>query len=973
MRIEPVLHARLEDEISPLEKMIMDLEPFKHQIKVGHLNTVSIPKHRDEIQWVVGRAGLDIFAASETNIKANTPAHRFNIPGYKLLRHDRIAPKGGVGIYFRDIFKPKRIDIRYAALQPEMIFAEVEINGNKIAIGVIYKPPSTSYNIYAEIQEVLAFITTKYTHVIIMGDFNIDLLKNDRPSEFFKNIVLQPFGLHEVIHQPTRITSNSATLIDNLLVTEQDCVKCSGVVDFPGISDHCMVYMAYNLKRPKFKPVTITRRDFRNFDKDNFRQDMELAPWGNVLTIDEDGSEISIDDKVTIVENIYKEFMDKHAPFKEAIIKRPVKSSWMTDDILEIMDTRDKYKNMFNRYKVDYFNDRYKELRNEVNHRIRRAKIKEFNETINDKIKDSKSFHNALKKHNVVSSKKATDINCPFPPDMMNDTFCESHNAEVDFEKITRTINRINCKQKKGGTFKLQQVTEDTVIKIAKSLKSNSTGVDEISAFFIKLSIDKSAAAITNIINASFRTGTFPDRWKKAIVIPIPKIDTPLSPTDFRPISLLSVLSKIIEKVVAQQIVSYLLQYELFDIHQSAYRINHGCSTALLTITDDFFTAMDKGDIIVLALLDYSKAFNCANHDITLAKLKSLGFDNTALRWINSYLSGRSQRVKTQNGFSKWKNLINGVPQGSILGPLLFTILLIDIKDSIKECNIHLYADDSQLYIMGSIQNIQIMMARLNEDLRRIHSFSDNNNLHLNIGKCKFIIIGSSQNLKTIDEINLPRIEISGIALKRKREVYDLGVLLDENLSWEKHCDKIIGKAYGKLREAYRAKNFLNRKSKIVIVESYVLSQFNYCDTVMQNLSQAVKDKIQKLQNACTRFIFGLRKYDHISQHFRELNSLNMNNRRILHSASQMHKITLGKAPTYLCRKIRYRNAFHLHNTRGNTMLHIPAYRNTYGRDRFFRKVAQSYNRFLGLQGFTRNMSISNFKKKLKDHLIENQ
>ena len=227
--------------------------------------------------------------------------------------------------------------------------------------------------------------------------------------------------------------------------------------------------------------------------------------------------------------------------------------------------------------------------------------------------------------------------------------------------------------------------------------------------------------------------------------------------------------------------------------------------------------------------------------------------------------------------------------------------------------------------------------------------------------------------MKTIDEINLPRIEISGIALKRKREVYDLGVLLDENLSWEKHCDKIIGKAYGKLREAYRAKNFLNRKSKIVIVESYVLSQFNYCDTIMQNLSMAVKDKIQKLQNACTRFIFGLRKYDHISQHFKELNSLNMNNRRILHSASQMHKITLGKAPTYLCSKIRYRNAFHLHNTRGNTMLHIPAYRNTYGRDRFFRKVAQSYNRFLGLQGFTRNMSISNFKKKLKGHLIEYQ
>ena len=555
----------------------------------------------------------------------------------------------------------------------------------------------------------------------------------------------------------------------------------------------------------------------------------------------------------------------------------------------------------------------------------------------------------------------------------MNETFCESHNAAVDFEKIARTINWINSKQKKGGTFTLHEVTEREVIKIAKSLKSNATGADDISPYFVKLSIEQSAAALTDIINTSFRTGIFPESWKKAIVIPIPKIETPLTPTDYRPISLLSVLSKIIEKLVSQQVVNYLLQYQLFDTHQSAYRTNHGCATALLTITDDFFSAMDKGEVILLTLLDYSKAFNCANHDITLAKLKSLGFDNTALKWVNSYLSGRSQKVKTQDGFSQWKNLVNGVPQGSILGPLLFTILLIDIKDSIKNCSIHLYADDSQLYIMGNTRDIHLMIAKLNEDLRKIHNFSVANNLLLNTGKCKFIIIGSDKNLKDIDAMNLPHIEIAGTPLKRKREVYDLGVLLDENLSWETHCDKVIGKAYGKLREAYQAKNFLNRKSKIAVVEAYVLSQLNYCDIIMQNLSQAIKAKIQKLQNACTRFIFGLRKYDHISEHFRQLNTTNMDNRRNLHSLSQMHKITNSKAPTYLCNKISYRNALHRHNTRGNTLLHIPAYRNTYGRDRYFRRVAQSYNRTMSLAGFTRDMSIASFKKKLKRHLIENQ
>ena len=141
----------------------------------------------------------------------------------------------------------------------------------------------------------------------------------------------------------------------------------------------------------------------------------------------------------------------------------------------------------------------------------------------------------------------------------------------------------------------------------------------------------------------------------------------------------------------------------------------------------------------------------------------------------------------------------------------------------------------------------------------------------------------------------------------------------------------------------------------------------------MQNISQGVIAKIQKLQNACTRFSFGLRKFDHISAHFRQLNVLNMENRRLLHSATLMHKITSNKAPVYLCSKICYRNALHLHNTRGNTKLHIARYNNVYGRDRFFRKVAQSYNRLLDLNDFKLGMSVANFKKKLKIHLLASQ
>ena len=188
-----------------------------------------------------------------------------------------------------------------------------------------------------------------------------------------------------------------------------------------------------------------------------------------------------------------------------------------------------------------------------------------------------------------------------------------------------------------------------------------------------------------------------------------------------------------------------------------------------------------------------------------------------------------------------------------------------------------------------------------------------------------------------------------------------------------KHVNKGIGQAYGRLKNACHSKNLLDGKGKIIVVEYYILSQLNYCNTIMQNLKQGIKVKIQKLQNACTRFIFGLRKFDHISEHFRQLNVPNMENWRVLHSATLMHKITTKKAPTYLCSKIIYRNALHVYNTRGNDKLHIPVYRKLYGRDRFFRRVAQAYNGFMDLEGFRRDMSIDNFKKKLKRYLIESQ
>ena len=958
----------------PISKIKSQFEPYEHLLKFGHLNTVSIPKHKDELYRLISLLDFDFFAASETNIKPSTPSRLYKMPGYKFIHKDRThTTKGGVGIYFKDIYKPQKIEVNYDNLHPEMLFCEVEINRNKVAIGVVYKTPAESYRIYEEIQEILAFITTKYKHVVLLGDFNVDLLKKNRESEFFNNVILEPFSLHQIIKEPTRYSETTATCIDHISVTEHDSVKMHGVAAFPGISDHCLVYMAYSLKRDKFKPITIIKRDYRNFKKEDFIADMEFAPWGNIHTIDENGLEINIDDKVTVLENIFKENIDRHAPFREVTIKRPIKASWMTDEILALMDRRDLFKNLHNTYKDDLFLSEFKRLRNEVNHKIRRAKIEDFNNTVNNKVKDSKSFHKALKSHNVVTSKKDKDTKCFFDPNTLNAAFTANNNAAVDFNVISDTIRKINLKPRKGNNFEFTPVSERDVIDVVKTLKSNSCGVDDISAFFVKLSINQSVSAITDIINLSFQTGTYPERWKQAIVIPIPKVDIPLSPADYRPISLLSVSSKIIGKLASKQITQYLQLHGLLDQHQSAYRSAQGTITALLDVTDNIYLAMDNALVTIKALLDFSKAFDLAHHNIMTAKLKYLGFANGALKWVSSYLAERKQKVRTHLGYSDWITLKNGVPQGSILGPLLFTILIIDIGEHIKNCLYHLYADDTQIYISGKVENIYTLLQQLNEDLERLYGFTTASNLKLNVGKCKYMLIASQNNLTQISNLNLPPVLIAGEPIKRELELRNLGKQIDETLSWKPSINKDISSAYGRLRLAYQAKNFLNKNSKQQVVEYYILSHFNYGNILMQNLTQELANKLQKIQNACTRFVFGLRKFDHISQHFRQLNVLNMENRRKLHSLVLMHKIMRKKAPTYLCSKIRLRNTIHGHNTRGRKKIHIPNFKNKFGRDRFFRKIPQLYNEVLDLEGFSPDMSVATFKRKLKMRFLNSQ
>ena len=940
---------------------------FDNLLKIAHINARSIPKHAHEIDKILQDTVIDILGVSETFISQNTPENICKIPGYKLFHVDRdLKCRGGVGIYVNENLEAKIIKLPVKLVQPEMLFLEITVGKIKIAVGVIYKSPLIPYSIYASIHENLVSVTSRYEHCIILGDMNVDHIKTNLPAyKFFSSYVTEPFAFTQVIDKPTRITAQSSTLIDLMLTSNPENVKVHGVVDTPGISDHCLIFMAYSIKKPKFKPKMVTRRDFRNFNSDNFKLDMSEAPWGNIRAVDED----DIDNKVTIFENIHREIIDKHAPLRTFRVTRPA-TPWLTEEIKALMDQRDLYKNKFNNEKNPMTEVLFKDLRNKVTHAIRQSKIRVFNENINTKIKNPKVFHKALKNFDIVESTNSNN-ECTMDPTVLNQAFIKNNNAKINDELVSDEINEI-MKKSKPQTFTFQEVNEGEVIKMVRTIKTNACGVDGISAFFLKLGIEDSVYAFTEIINTSFKYRKFPEQWKKAIVKPIPKCTNPLVATDYRPISLLPAFSKIVEKLAAKQLINYLRNSGYLDNLQSAYKHSHSTTTALLGVSDDIYEALENTELTFLVLLDYSKAFDMANHRLIHAKLKAAGLCNDALSWICSYLTGRSQKVVTGTNESGWESVLNGVPQGSVLGPLLFTVLVSDLKDVIKRGRYHMYADDTQLYYTCKVEDANDTIDKINRDLSNISKFSKRNCLKLNAGKSKYIIIGSRPNLKKLKSTNLDEIKIDNEIIEREHEVKNLGVMFDETLSWVRHVNLSVARSYGKLKNVWRFNKFLSRKSKSIICETYVLSQFNYGDIILQNMTNHLKEKIQKVQNRCIRFIFGLRKYDHVS-HTRNSNRiLSMENRRLLHSLTMMFRIKNNFAPGYLCERITCHNDIHKHNTRNKNNIVTPFARTRMRTMSYFIYTSKKFNE-VAKNIKTSGVSLNTFKKHCKKYLLDLQ
>jgi hypothetical protein len=449
-------------------------------------------------------------------------------------------------------------------------------------------------------------------------------------------------------------------------------------------------------------------------------------------------------------------------------------------------------------------------------------------------------------------------------------------------------------------------------------LKSSrkSCALDPIPTWLIIKCLPSISPVITCMINSALMNG-LPDLFKESRVAPLlkkPDLDKS-SLNNYRPVSQLPFVSKLIESVVANQIYEYAESNGTLDSQQSAYRHFHSCESALLAVTNSALIAIDSRKVMLLVLLDLTAAFDCVDHAILSQRLDICGIALSAKEWILSYLSGRRQRVCVGVSVSDSLNVMRGVPQGSVLGPLLFIIYLTGLGDVIKSFGIDyiMYADDVQLFITTEVSQLTQSILTMNKCIAAVIEWLSRSMLTLNPVKTECMLFGSPAILKKCGVVS---VSVMGVGVSSSSSLRDLGVMLDQSLTYRDQVANIRAQSFMRLRLISRLKRIVSPSHYKMLVNSLVLSNIEFGAPLLYGLPNCLMNRLQDILNAAFRSIYGLRKFDHISALYSEHQWLNIKQRIVFRMGCIIYNILKADRPTYLSRLMTERMT--LRPTRSN-------------------------------------------------------
>jgi len=901
---------------------------------VAHINCRSILNKMSAVVDFAHKFCVDVLAVTETWLNVNS-AEAVSIPGYKFVNKCRnTSSGGGVGLFVKEHYEFKLMELTGSDEDnTEFIFIEIVHENNKnVIVGSIYRPPGNSLASFNDTLFKILSNLNKHKHIYIAGDFNLDLLKSNlHPAT---EMVLNTFMTYQMlptIRKPTRVTSYSATLIDNIY-TNCSSLCTNSMIICTDISDHMPVLITCRtgkVKSPECKPVPV--RVINESNMRLFNEALENTDWSKVIHY----CHLNSPDLA------YKEFIndfnllyDYCFPVKTLRVSRKSpKHPWMTKLLIKSCNKKSRlYKKMI-KNPSDKNTQVFTQYRNKLKSLLRSAERSYYNDKFMQCKQDLKSTWKLVR--TLLNQPDKKQIPNVFIKDGTN---IEGHSNIANefntyFTNISSTLLAKIPASNKDFHHYLKSAPPDSlffhpctpaeIINTCNELQQKqSVGYDNISSSVIKNSISNLAYILAELVNCSMSNGIVPDELKIAKVVPIYKTGDTNVFSNYRPISVLPFFSKIFEKIAANRLTDYLDKYNIINKNQFGFRKNCSTSMAVINMVEKITKALDEKLFTIGVFIDLSKAFDTVNHQILLSKLTHYGIRGVTLNWFSSYLHNRYQYVAIKDAISSKQQVMCGVPQGSILGPLLFLIYINDIASSSSLLQFVLFADDTNLFYCN--KSIEVLEETVNKELDLLSTWFRANKLSLNVDKTNFILFKSRN--KQYPEIS---VYIDGRSIKQVSQVKFLGVYLDELLNWSSHISNISTKTAKNSGILSKLKYKLPSSVLLMLYNTMILPYLTYCNIVWACNSNSQLAHLIKLQKRAVRIVYKTTYREHTSPVFKMLNILKLQDINKFQIAVFMYKYHHNLLPLIFDDFFCLNADIHTYYTRHSNALHMPAVRTT--------------------------------------------
>ncbi len=734
------------------------------------------------------------------------------------------------------------------------------------------------------------------------------------------------------------------------------------VIKDVALSDHfCIFFDILISVTTESRSVSVRKRCINENTSVLFMKAISLTP-----SISADSVDLLLDSFDSKVKNV----IDDIAPIKVSKKNGRQKSFWRKSTAVQNMKRQcRKAERMWRKTKLEIHYSIYKDSLHAFNLELATAR-QTFSNLINSNLNNTRTL--------FATVERLTNPPSQIPSEMLSDSKCNEFASffsekisnirkEIGTSSCNTEVTQIRQQSQKEVTMSVFKTIDSKILEeIVQHLKSSTCYLDTLPTSFFKSVLNCLEADLLEVVNTSLLSGTFPNSLKTAVVKPLLKksnLDNTML-SNYRPISNLPFIGKIIEKVVFNQLNNFLNSNGFLDNFQSGFRVHHSTETALIKIINDIRFNSDSGKISVLVLLDLSAAFDTVDHNILLERLENwVGLSGMALKWFRSYLEGRGYYVSIGEHKSKWTSMTCGVPQGSILAPLLFSLYMLPLSQIMRKNQIayHSYADDTQIYLALS-PNDYSPIDSLCQCIDEINSWMCQNFLQLNKEKTEVIAFGNK------DEVLKVNAYLDSRGQTTKNQVRNLGVILETDLSFSSHVKAVTKSAYYHLKNIARIRCFVSSHDLEKLVHAFITSRVDYCNGLLTGLPKKTIRQLQLIQNAAARILTRTRKSEHITPVLRSLHWLPVTFRIDFKVLLLVYKSLNGLGPKYMSDMLTEYKPNRPLRSLGSSQLEIPRVHTKQGESAFSYYAARSWNQLP--EEIRCAKTLVTFKSSLKTHLF---